>query len=77
MRSQDTPVNSEDPAKGPQPPKNSNTAEISMTFEKATKNTYRYLEDDTENPKLRTLYVQKSTFKNKAPGTIRVRLEWD
>jgi hypothetical protein len=54
--------------------------EISMKFEKATKNTLRFteeLKDSSSTPIIGTLYVQKSSFKDKIPQSIKVSIEWD
>jgi hypothetical protein len=55
-------------------------AEISMKFEKATKNTFGFTEetkDPSSTPIIGTLYVQKSSFKDKTPQSIKVSIEWD
>jgi hypothetical protein len=48
--------------------------DVVMTYEKATKRTYRFLENDP-NFKIGTLYVQKSVFGDKAPKKIKVTVE--
>lgn len=48
---------------------------ITMTFEKATKNTYRYQESGAEPHFIGTLYVQKSTFEGEPPQAIVVTVE--
>lgn len=53
--------------------------ELSMTFEKATKNTFRFMEDvkdSTSTPIIGTLYVQKKAFGGKMPQKISVSIEW-
>ncbi len=53
--------------------------EISMKFEKATKNTFRFMEvtkDEAATPIIGTLYVQKSAFEGKTPDMIKVEIEW-
>jgi hypothetical protein len=47
---------------------------VQLTFEKATKNTYRYTEAGNE-PIIGTLYVQKSTFEGEPPQEITVTIE--
>jgi hypothetical protein len=52
--------------------------ELRMTFERATKNTYRFMEDvkdQSSTPIVGTLYVQKSVFAGEAPQKIRVIIE--
>ena len=53
--------------------------DISMKFEKATKNTFRFTEvtKDEAAPIIGTLYVQKSAFQGKTPEAIKVSIEWD
>jgi hypothetical protein len=49
-----------------------------MTFERATKNTYRFMEDvkdQSSTPIVGTLYVQKNVFAGEAPQKIRVIIE--
>ena len=67
MRSQDTPLDQGGERK----------FSISMNLERATKNTYVYVEEDITAPKIGSLYVQKRSFKGKAPETIRASIEWD
>ncbi len=55
-------------------------AEINMKFEKATKNTFRFMEetkDESVTPIIGTLYVQKSAFQGKTPESIKVSIEWE
>jgi len=52
--------------------------ELSMTFERATKNTFRFMEDlkdPTSTPVIGTLYVQKVAFAGKTPQKIKVIIE--
>jgi len=52
--------------------------ELTMTFEKATKNTFRFMEDvkdKSSTPVIGTLYVQKSVFAGKTPLKIKVTIE--
>jgi hypothetical protein len=52
--------------------------ELTMTFERATKNTYRFMEDvkdSTSTPVIGTLYVQKTVFASKTPQKIKVTIE--
>ncbi len=52
--------------------------EISMKFEKATKNTFRFTEgtkDPSSTPIIGALYVQKSSSKDKILGSIKVSIE--
>ena len=54
--------------------------EVSMKFEKATKNTFRFNEetkDPSGTPIIGTLYVQKSAFQGKTPQDIKVNIEWE
>lgn len=51
--------------------------EIEMTFERATKNTYRFTEGATESIAIGTLYVQKQLFAGKQPAKIKVTIEWE
>jgi hypothetical protein len=54
--------------------------ELTMTFEKATKNTFRFMEnikDSTSTPVIGTLYVQKTAFAGKIPQKIRVIIEYE
>ena len=51
--------------------------EIEMTFERATKNTYRFNEGAAENIAIGTLYVQKAVFEGKQPAKIKVSIEWE
>jgi hypothetical protein len=52
--------------------------ELSMTFERATKNTFRFMEDlkdPTSTPISGTLYGQKAAFAGKSPQKIKVIIE--
>ena len=52
--------------------------EVEMEFEKATKNTYRYKEVSPEGvrPKLGTIYLLKSLFKNReTPNIIHISVK--
>lgn len=52
--------------------------ELTMTFEKATKNTFRFMEDvkdKSSTPVIGTLYVQKTVFAGKTPLKIKVTIE--
>ncbi|MGC8609454.1 MAG: hypothetical protein ACP5UV_06250 [Thermoplasmata archaeon] len=51
--------------------------EIEFEFERATKNTFRFQEKNSENPSIGTLYVQKSVFDGKEPAKVKVTLEWE
>lgn len=51
--------------------------EIEMTFEKSTKNTFRYMETATGEVAIGTLYIQKDVFGGKQPGRIKVTVEWE
>jgi len=53
--------------------------EIDMTFERATKNTYRFAEAvaPAGSMIIGTLYMQKSVFEGKQPGKIKVTIEWE
>lgn len=46
---------------------------LSFTYERDTKRTYRF-QEDSEDPIVGTLYVQKSAFKTR-PERIEVRLK--
>jgi hypothetical protein len=49
-----------------------------MTFERSTKNTFRFMEDlkdPTSTPIIGTLYVQKAAFAGKSPQKIKVIIE--
>ena len=50
---------------------------IEFSFERATKNTFRYQEvvEAGQPPKIGTIYVQKWVVGNKAPAKLRVTLE--
>jgi hypothetical protein len=48
--------------------------EVEMEYEKATKRTFRFLENNP-NYKIGTLYVQKSALGDKAPKRIKVTVE--
>ncbi len=48
--------------------------EIKFKFERATKNTYRFQEESTEEPVIGTLYVKKSLF-TVEPQEIKVTIE--
>ncbi|MEM2925526.1 MAG: hypothetical protein QXJ68_07560 [Methanocellales archaeon] len=51
--------------------------EVILTFERATKNTYRFAESPGEGTVIGTLYVQKHVFAGKQPSKIKVTIEWD
>ncbi len=49
--------------------------EVTFTFERETKNTYRFQEDESSGPpKVGTLYVQKWSFET-PPRRIKVSIE--
>ena len=48
--------------------------EIVFESERATKNTYRFLEKGSESPVIGTLYVHKSVFGSKEPKKVRMGL---
>lgn len=50
-----------------------------MRFEKATKNTYRYTNEESigEPPVLTSLYVPKWAVGSPPPGQITVTVEWE
>jgi hypothetical protein len=48
--------------------------EVEMEYEKATKRTFRFLENNP-NYKIGTLYVQKTALGDKAPKRIKVTVE--
>lgn len=52
---------------------------IEFTFERATKNTFRYQEvvESGQPPKVGTIYIQKWVAGNKAPAKLVVTLEWE
>jgi len=52
-----------------------NTTRLSFRFERATKNMYRFREDNDE-PIVGTLYVSKRAFSGGAPDKIEVTIEW-
>ena len=54
-----------------------NKKEIEFEFERATKNTYRFQEKSSGNPVIGTLYVQKSLFGSKEPGSLKATVEWE
>jgi hypothetical protein len=51
--------------------------EVELTFEKATKNTYRFTESAEGGTVIGTLYVQKHVFAGKQPSKIKVSIEWE
>ena len=51
--------------------------EIEFEVERATKNTYRFLEKASGNPAIGTLYAQKSVFGDKEPKNVKVTVEWE
>jgi hypothetical protein len=50
--------------------------EMTMTFEKATKNTIRFQEETVDAPLVGYLYVQKHVFQGNVPQKIKVAIEW-
>lgn len=52
-------------------------AEVTLVFERDTKNTYRYEEvtEDGDSPILRTVYLPKSLLGKKPPATITVTVK--
>lgn len=50
--------------------------EIEMVFEKATKNTFRYMET-AEEVVIGILYIQKNVFEGNQPEKIKVTIEWE
>ena len=53
-------------------PAKTHIAEVTMTLERVTKNTYRFAADDDDAP-IDTLYVHKDWFDNE-PSTITVTI---
>ena len=49
--------------------------QISFRFERATKNMYRFREDSPD-PVVGTLYMNKRMFENGSPDKINVTIEW-
>lgn len=47
---------------------------VKLTFEKATKRTFRFREDE-ESPVIGTLYIKQSALNGKAPESIVVTIE--
>jgi len=49
-----------------------------MRYEKSTKNTYRYMEENEldKPPVLKTLYIQKWAFAGNPPKQIKVKIEF-
>jgi len=45
--------------------------EIEFEFERATKNTYRFLEKSSVEPLIGTLYVQKAIGRRKQPENLK------
>ena len=50
--------------------------EIEMKFEKAVKNTYKYLEITNTTPTLGTLYIERSFFNGSQPKMMKITIEW-
>jgi hypothetical protein len=46
-----------------------------FNHEKDTKGTYRYAEEESENPVVGTLYLKKKAAGNEAPKKLRVTIE--
>ncbi|MBI2845796.1 MAG: hypothetical protein HYX86_04545 [Chloroflexi bacterium] len=52
---------------------------VEFTFERATKNTFRYQEvvESGQPPKVGTIYIQKWVTGTKTPAKITVTIEWE
>jgi len=50
--------------------------ETTLRFERATKNTYKFIQENAEELVVETLYVQKRAFHHGAPSRIKLSIEW-
>ncbi len=51
---------------------------VKFKFERATKNTFRFMEVAPEDSQVvGTLYVQKSAFGGKQPAALDVAIKWE
>lgn len=49
---------------------------VQFSKEKETPGAVRFLEDDLDTPKIRTLYVRKTAFAGEVPSKLTVTLEY-
>lgn len=50
--------------------------EVPMKFEKSTPGTYVFKEEETDNPKVPSLYIRKSAFKGEPPKSLTVTVRF-